>query len=569
MRNTKIAGLAFIAAAGLYTTSCDLVKDVDYTVTPDPLEMHGDSVRVKVDITFPEKSINKKAYAEITPMIGETALQPIIVKGEKATANGEAIPYKAGKTVTYTDVVAYTPDMKVSSLDVTGKVFKGDSEKAQLERTKIAEATIVTPLLVNKDFQVIYAKDKFERVTKEVYNADIHFLKGKHNVRTSELSEQDIKDFLAWLTEEQGNERLKIKTINIVGYASIEGEIIKNGNLSIDRATAAKAAIMKLAAKKGVENAAAQSDASYVITGRGEDFEGFKEALAVADDISDSDKQLVLRILESYKDPIQREQEIKNLGATFTSMDKNIFPKQRRAEINVEYEKTGYTDEELVALTKDNIDTLKLEELLFAATLVDDLGEKLRIYKEGQRLFPNDYRVYNNAGVVLFLQGKVDAAKTDFNAAKNIEEAAEVMNNLGAVAGTNGDRNAAKNFLTAANGAGDEVGYNQGILAIQDGSYNNAVSNFGSTSSFNKALAQLLNGDANAAISTINDSPDASTAQGYYLLAIAAARQDNLTDLVSNLKNCFNLDASYKKAALEDREFIAYAENTAFTAILK
>lgn len=569
MRNTKIAGFAFIAAAGLYTTSCDLVKDVDYTVTPDPLEMHGDSVRVKVDITFPEKSINKKAYAEITPMIGETALQPIIVKGEKATANGEAIPYKAGKTVTYTDVVAYTPDMKVSSLDVTGKVFKGDSEKAQLERTKIAEATIVTPLLVNKDFQVIYAKDKFERVTKEVYNADIHFLKGKHNVRTSELSEQDIKDFLAWLTEEQGNERLKIKTINIVGYASIEGEIIKNGNLSIDRATAAKAAIMKLAAKKGVENAAAQSDASYVITGRGEDFEGFKEALAVADDISDSDKQLVLRILESYKDPIQREQEIKNLGATFTSMDKNIFPKQRRAEINVEYEKTGYTDEELVALTKNNIDTLKLEELLFAATLVDDLDEKLRIYKEGQRLFPNDYRVYNNAGVVLFLQGKVDAAKTDFNAAKNIEEAAEVMNNLGAVAGTNGDRNAAKNFLTAANGAGDEVGYNQGILAIQDGSYNNAVSNFGSTSSFNKALAQLLNGDANAAISTINDSPDASTAQGYYLLAIAAARQDNLTDLVSNLKNCFNLDASYKKAALEDREFIAYAENTAFTAILK
>ncbi|SFT89343.1 hypothetical protein SAMN05216474_2991 [Lishizhenia tianjinensis] len=569
MKNNRIAGFAFIAAAGLYTTSCDLVKDVDYTVTPDPLEMHGDSVRVKVDITFPEKSINKRAYAEITPMIGETALKPIAVKGEKATANGEAIPYKAGKTITYTDVVAYTPDMKVSSLDVTGKVFKGDSENAQLDRTKIAEATIVTPLLVNKDFQVIYAADKFERVTQELYNADIHFTKGRHNVRTTELSEQDIKDFLAWLTEEQGNERLKIKTINIVGYASIEGEIIKNGNLSIDRATAAKEAIMKLAAKKGVANEAAQNDASYVTTGRGEDFEGFKEALALADDINDSDKQLVLRILESYKDPVQREQEIKNLGATFTSMDKNIFPMQRRAEINVEYEKTGYTDEELVALTKNNIDTLKIEELMFAATLVEDLNEKLRIYKEGQRLFPNDYRVFNNAGVVLYMQGNVADAKTEFNAAKNIEEAAEVMNNLGAVAGVNGDRAAAKNLLNAANGAGEEVGYNQGILAIQDGDYASAVSNFGSNDSFNKALAQLLNGDANAATATISNSADASSAQGYYLMAIAAARQDDLTNVVSNLKNCFNQDAAYKQTALEDREFLAYAENTAFTAIIK
>ena len=569
MKNTRIASLAIIAAAGLYTTSCDLVKDVDYTVTPDPLEMHGDSVRVQVKVKFPEKGIHKKAYAEITPMLGETALRPITIQGEKATANGTVVNSKTGGTVTYEDVVAYTPDMKVSSLDITGKIFKGGTEKDQLERTKIAEATIVTPLLVDKDFKVIYAEDQFERVTQEVYNADIHFLKGLHNVRKSELSEQDIQDFVAWLAEEQGNERLKIKTINIIGFASIEGEIIKNGNLSIDRATAAKDAIMKLAAKKDVANETASGDAAYVTTGRGEDFEGFKEALALADDISDSDKQLVLRILESYKDPVQREQEIKNLGATFTSMDKNIFPKQRRSEINVEYDKTGYTDEEMIALSKTKIDTLKLEEILFTATLTEDLDEKLRLYKAAQRLFPNDYRAFNNAGAVLFDQGKFDAAKSEINAAKNIEETVITTNNLGAIAGVNGERNKAKSLLEAANGAGKEVGYNKGILNIQDGDYGKAVTNFGSDASYNKALAQLLNDDANAATSTIKDSEDATTAQGYYLLAIAAAHKDNLTEVVSNLKNCFNADASYKQKALGDREFIAYAENAAFTAILK
>ena len=85
MKKQSIKGLAFIAAAGVLATSCDLLKDLDYTVTPDPLEMHGDSVRVKVDITLPEKGIKKKAYAEITPMIGEQALKLVTIVGEKAT----------------------------------------------------------------------------------------------------------------------------------------------------------------------------------------------------------------------------------------------------------------------------------------------------------------------------------------------------------------------------------------------------------------------------------------------------------------------------------------------------
>ena len=58
MKKQSIKGLAFVVAAGTVVSSCTLLKDLDYTVTPDPLEMHGDSVRVKVDVVFPEKSIN-------------------------------------------------------------------------------------------------------------------------------------------------------------------------------------------------------------------------------------------------------------------------------------------------------------------------------------------------------------------------------------------------------------------------------------------------------------------------------------------------------------------------------
>ena len=189
MKNRSIKGLAFIAVAGSLATSCDLLKDLDYTVTPDPLEMHGDSVRVKVDITFPEKGIKKKVSAEVTPYLASTPLKPLMVQGEKATGNGTVINYKEGGKVTYSDIVAYKADMEVSALTVTGKVFKGEKEKEQLDTIRIADATIITPYLVNKDFKVIYAKDEFKRVTEEKQFAQVNYEKGKSNVRPNEIKD--------------------------------------------------------------------------------------------------------------------------------------------------------------------------------------------------------------------------------------------------------------------------------------------------------------------------------------------------------------------------------------------
>jgi len=113
------------------------------------------------------------------------------------------------------------------------------------------------------------------------------------------------------------------------------------------------------------------------------------------------------------------------------------------------------------------------------------------------------------------------------------------------------------------------VKYNKGILNIQDGDYASAVSNLGSDATFNKGLAQLLNGSPAETDKTINNSPDAESAQGFYLKAIAAARQDKLDLIVSNLKSCFAKDGAWKSKAAKDREFLKYAENAAFTGIVK
>ena len=552
MKKQSIKGLAFIAVAGSLVTSCDLLKDLDYTVTPDPLEMHGDSVRVKVDVTFPEKGIKKKVSAEVTPYLASTPLKPLSVQGEKATGNGTVIQYKAGGKVTYTDVVPYKSDMEESALTVTGKVFKGAKEKEQLDVIKIADATIITPYLVNKDFRVIYEADQFKRVTEEKEFAQINYEKGRSNVRPAELKDKDIVGLQNWLATVQNNPKISIKSIEIVGYASPEGEEDKNNTLSTDRSNTGKETVVGLAKK--AKNDKAQTEI-FSLKGSGEDYVGFKRELQ-ASKFNEDEKNLILRVLEMYKDPAKREEEMRAMGKTFNQLDKDIFPLLRRSEIYVVYDLTGYSDEELQAISKSTPDSLKLEELLFTATLTTDLNEKLRLYQVAAKNFPEDHRPVNNIGAVYYEQNKLGEAKTQFEKANGIKDNAIAKNNLGAIAGAQGDRAKAKQLFGQASGAGEQVKYNKGILDIQDGNYASAVSNFGSEATFNKGLAQLLNGDAAAATKTIDASQDAESGQGYYLKAIAAKRQGKESDATNNLSKATAKDASWQAKAARDREFV-------------
>lgn len=566
MKKQSIKALALIAISSAFVTSCDLLKDLNYKVTPSPLEMHADSVQVKVEVMFPEKGIKKKASAEITPMLGTTALKTVTVQGEKVSGNGTVIQYKPGGKMVYTDVVAYKPEFENAELVVTGKVFKGGKEKKdKFQNIKIADGTIITPYLVSKNFKVIYEKDAFVRTNEKSFVAQINFEKGKSNVKPAELKDKDVVDFANWLKTAETNPKIAIKAINVTGYASPEGEVGKNDNLSLDRATAAKTSAVELSKK--VQSTAGQLEI-YNLVGKGEDFDGFKKELQ-ASSINEDEKNLVIRVLEMHKDPTMRETEMRNMGKTFTELDKDIFPKLRRAEFSTVYDLTGYSDEELKAVSVSNPDTLTVEELLFTATLTTDLNEKARLYTIATKNYNTDYRAFNNLGVVNFYQNKVADALANFEKANNIKDNAIAKNNLAAIAGLKGDRAKAAKLLAQAKGAGNEVNYNTGIIKIQAGKYADAVSNFGAEASYNKALAQLLNNSSAEAIKTVDLSSDKESARGYYLKAVAAARMDKIDAVVSNLKNAISKDASLKAKAGKDREFLKYAADGSFTSVAK
>ena len=547
--------------------SCDLVKDFTYTVNPDPLEMHGDSLRFNVIVNIPEKGIQKKIRAEISPKIGNTSIGTWIVQGEKVTGNGKTVLFKPGGTVNFEMAIPYSNDMEAADFKITGKVFKGLKEKMTLPEKKIADATIVTPLLVKKEFKMIYEDDLIIRSVDKTKSAVINFDRGQSIVKDSELKDVDLDDLLVWISTSQLNPKIKINSINIVGYASPDGVEDKNSNLSNERTKSARASLISLIKKAKI---AVYTDTSYfMLQGKGEDFDGFKEQLSLTASISEADKNLFIRILEMTKDPVQREAEMINLGKSYTELEKDVFPKIRRANIIVNYTENGLTDDEIMQASINNPSILGVEELLFAAkNLTQDLNEKARIYQLAASNFDSDYRTHNNLGALNFSQNKIADAKKSLEKSNSLKENIAAKNNLAGVVLIQDNRTQAIKLMTQTKSVDAKnssiVAYNNAILNIMSGNYSKAENNL-KDDSFNKALALTLQGKLPQATKVL--SAVATTSESLYLKAIISARSGESVDaVVTNLKQAFAKDSNLKTKASKDREFLKFMNDAIFTA---
>jgi Flp pilus assembly protein TadD len=573
MKMTKrILAVVMISVAFV---ACNPLKKMDkyadsiqYSVTPDPLEMHGDSVAVSISGKFPPKYFHKLATITAKPVLknmdGEVVkeFKEVKLMGIEADGDGQKIDFEKGGSFNYDDKIAYDPTMENVQLFI--QATAGYKTKTQdFETRKIADGTVITPLWVQSDARPILAKDNFQKIIPQSIKADIHYLIQSSSVRGSELSEDDIKAVKAWIKEGKEKEWV-FKGATFSGYASPDGEMALNDNLANDRAKTSRRSIQNMLRRAKVD--AAKEDGFYTEIGKGEDWDGFKSALQSSDI---KDKELILRVLSMYSDNAKREQEIKNMAETYVELAEEILPKLRRTQITLNADEMARTDEEITALTKSNPDTLSVEELLYAATLTNDVDEKLRIYKLAKKQYPEDWRTHNNVGYILVLKNDMAGAKAEFEAAANAKSTPIVSNNMGVVALFNGETTEAKEKFTAASGAGNEVNYNLGIVAIKEGDYSTAVSKMGGENTLNSGLAKLLNGDNEGALKAIDASEDKETAAGYYLKAVVGARTGNKDLMANNLKSAIAKDSSLKKKAANDAEFISFREDPVFTDIVK
>jgi tetratricopeptide (TPR) repeat protein len=563
----------FKVVAILFTSvtlvSCDALKELDYTVTPNPLEMHGDSVRVNVTVKVPEKGIRKKVVAEITPTLGSQTLETIKVAGEKIQIGEKTIPFKPGGKVTYDKTYAYDPSFESSELIISLKAYKGaigtkEKKKEAISSKKIADGTIITPFLVQPDFKVVNLKQEYVQTKPFSTKASINFDRGRFELRANETKDADFVALKEWLTANAGNSKLMIKGIKVNGYACPDGVEGKNITLSGNRIKTAITAIENLLK----ETKFPKLDLKVLsdTTAFGEDFKGFEEKLKESS-ISTDEQSMINRIIKETSDLDTREKKIKDISKVYQEIEKTIFPKLRRADIEITYEIVGYSNDELKTIGASNPSSLKIDELIQAASLISDIKTKQSIYNAANAIDANNKIVLNNMGVVLYEQGKYDEAKTWFEKAGKIESSSENKNNLAAVSGKRGELDLAKKLLEKNNLP--EAKYNSGYFAIKRGKYADAVNLMKGNNSFNLALAQLLNGKSDEAIKTLDAANVKETAEWYYLKAVANARLNNEDGVVSNLKNAITKNPNMKSKASKDKEFIDFESKASFSSLIK
>ncbi|MBL0315234.1 MAG: hypothetical protein IPP69_05415 [Flavobacteriales bacterium] len=544
--------------SSLIIVSCNGLKKMDKyiaelgaTATPNPLEVHGDSVEITISGKFPPKYFAKKASVEATPVLvysgGETKYKMQGYQGEQAAGNGAVIPYKLGKNFSYTDRIAYQPSMSESKLELRIHGKQG-SKEADFTPVPVADGIITTPYLMKNDDKAMWSKDNFVRTLSYMNDStQINFDYNSSTLKPAELKQQDITNLGAFLSAAAANPKMVIKSIEFMSYASPEGEMLLNDNLANERAEAGKKAFMDLAKKMKLTNV---PENLFQMSPKGEDWEGFRAAMEVS---NIEDRNIIINVLKMTSDLQQREQEIKNISKTYVEIQKEIFPSLRRCRMIVKYDLEGYSDAELTQIGSTNPSVLTYEELMKAGSLVEDLAKRANIYLEATKKSDADYRSFNNLGCVYYMQNKMSDAEAQWKKAYGMKKCAETSNNMGIVTRVSGDRKGALTYFNES-GSSSEASYNKGLIDIQNGDYSSAVSKMGSYKTFNSALAKMLNKDNGGAKTDIDGSND-SSAIADYLRAIIAARSGDGSAVGSNLQSAVQKDASLKDKAMKDLEF--------------
>lgn len=553
----KNSYLIMSVAAVTALTSCKKLGDLsadNFTVTPTPLEAVAGQVPTTIDGKFPEKYMKKKAVVTVTPVLkyegGEAKGQSATFQGEKVEGNDQTIAYKAGGTYTMKTIFDYVPAMQKSDLylQFDAKVGK---KTVSVPEVKVGYGVLATSALLGKTLASTnpsLAPDAYQRIIKEKQEANIKFLIQQANLRSSELNSTSMKDFVKMLKQINDEKETKaLKNIEVSAYASPDGALDLNTRLAEQRQNNSEKYLQKQLKSNKMKT---EVDTKYTA----EDWDGFQELVSQS---NIQDKDMILRVLSMYKDPEEREKQIRNMSAVFKELADQILPELRRARLTINYEIIGRSDEQIVDQYKNDASKLSVEEMLYGANLMTNAADKEAWYQKTTQLYPNDYRAYNNLGLLAYQKGDLTAAENYFNKATSLKsDASEANANLALIAMNKGDIKSAETYMGKASGANN---FNEimGNLNIAKGSYQQAASNFNGVNTNSAALAQILNKDYASAKTTLNNVKNAD-AYTSYLKAIVAARTNDAAGVNSNLKDAISKDASLKDYATKDLEFASY-----------
>ena len=546
MRKNIFTSVLTLSLGAIVSVSCssklgNLTAD-NFKVTPTPLELQGTQVPVTVYGTFPEKFMKKKAVVTVSPELRYANGK--VLRGQSSTFQGEKVLGNGQMR----DAFNYNDEMHKSDLylNFDAKVGK---KTVQVPAVKVGYGIVATAGLYKKALEQgggIIAPDSFQHIVKMKQEAGIKFLINQAQLRKSELKNNSVQEFIKLLKNISADaEKYNFSDVEVLAYASPDGGEKFNTKLANKR---------QRESQKYVEEQLKKSKLTNNVTGEytAQDWEGFQELVSAS---NIQDKELILNVLSMYKDPQEREEQIRNLSLGFQELAKEILPQLRRARMIINYEVVGRSDEKIAALYASTPDSLSADEILYHATRCQSIDQKEEAYKKCAQIHPNDYRAFNNVAAMEFAKGNLDATRSWVKRALAVNpNAGEAQSNLALAALKEGKLQEAEGYMAKA-GNSNDLNRVQGAVNFVKGNYKKAAVDYKDVNNNMAALAQIMAKDYSAARATFNQIGENGDALTNYLHAVLSAREGNKYAAKSNLNDAIEKDPSLKQYAENDLEF--------------
>jgi tetratricopeptide (TPR) repeat protein len=565
-------------------------KDNNLVVTPNPLEVHADTVKYSLSATLPPKLLKPGKVFTVNSFYKygdqERELRGVEFKADDyPNSDSEAV------NVTEEFMFPYNPDMDRGNLQIVGVASDPKNGKfKESDRLSIADGLITTSTLVQASYGASYADHGYNDQEELVpTNVEFFFEQGRSVFRSSEKQSDRGERFAAFIAEKNVT-----RTVTITGTHSPEGKETINSDLSKERAEA-------------IENWYREQMDAYDYQGMAdeirfikkpiiEDWNGLKGMLASYDGISASEKSEWTNIINGMGSFEQKEKQLQKLS-TYKRVFDDIYPQLRTAKTEVLTVKVKKSPEEIATLAvgiakgTESADALSVEELAYAAAKNPSLEEKKMIYEAAAK--KNDtWVIHNNLGAVHLemamtstgsaQRNHVSTALNHFNISIQKNASVEAKANLGMALAMQDNLWGAHEALTEAaamnpgNDLRQRINGAKGYVEIRVGRYDLALPSLNGASNssvdqYNKGLVQLLTNDYASAQATLESviSNDRGYVWAHYVAAVAAARQDNENKVIQHLGNAVNADASLKEKAMNDLEFRQYTGNQSFLDLMQ
>lgn len=584
MYKIKNLSLAFTALGALIFGGCAKL-DQAVTITPDPIELHGDSVSFLVEAELPLKLLKKGKLYTVSAFYKYGSKSLPIGSVEFTFDNfpdSKTVPPKLSKKLSF----PYTSsELERGEVMVKGILTKaaGGGKPKETPEVAIALGCITTSRLVQPSTYVAYAAVKMPGETQRT-TLSFFFEKGKSKLRKSEMEGEHGKFLDAFIEEKNIT-----GTVSIIGSHSPEGAETINANLSDERAK-----VMENYYRKKMDEYdygdKEKDSIRFVLTPIVRDWTSFKNGLEKSD-ISGEQKSEINAIIDGEGIFEEKEKKLQEISV-YNKLMAEIYPSLRIAScviISMGAEKPLY---EVALAAKDTAKAGELtdEEIIKAGTLTPSLSEKEKIYKNAIEK-TDSWQAYNNLGAVYIEMTTKENDKQLLEAINNLEiakkkeESAEAYYNLGIAYMLDG--RVTDGLMSVIKAVGFEANEEltkgiyaaKGLLEIKYGKdkYRKALKSFKKADNskfeviYNVALVNLLLDNYAQAKEGFENAikADENNALAYYCSAITAARMKDDKTLGTQLAKAVKLDDSLIDKAMKDLEFREFWDAESFKKALK